>query len=588
MRRIGRLLGSAGGNTGARRPCRSLTAWRTCKVANLVHAPLATPAAAATLRRAPYAGGRWLHTHEVPRRLAAAVRRRIWRRARGPSTDRLARVRSRPPAPTSPRVQPVLAHPRPSSPSALSRFLGCEYRTYLDVLEARDEPVGKRNPPNMELLLERGNRYEEQIIARWRAEGRSVLTIERARPGTRQRRVDETLAAMRAGQEVIHQGCFVHEGWVGYPDFLIRVDGGAVRSRRLELRGGRRQARQQAAARVHLPAALLRRPPHPPQGRRPARMRLLLGDDTDPEFTADDFNAYAARIHQLFAERRAQLEAPTPEPAPATRTPSPAATSATGGSTAAIDAATTTTSASSPTSAATRASNSKRTASTRSPSSPRCPGTRSSRAWPPAPSPRSAPSRPAAALPRPRAPSLRVLEARARTRPRAPPEALRGRRALRLRGRPVLGRATHRTGRHPLRVRRRILGRRRPRLPLRHSLRRAGGHTTYWPLWATTRAEERAAFERWIDWIHARLEQHKDLHVYHYNSYEVVALKRLATRHATRIDELDDLLRKEVFVDLYGITRQAIRAGVESYGLKGMEPVYAFERNAELKGAIGS
>ncbi len=95
---------------------------------------------------------------------------------------------------------PPSASSRAQQPSALSRFLGCEYRTYLDVLEARDEPVGKRNPPNMELLLERGNRYEEQIIERWRAEGRSVLTIERADRATRQRRVDETLAAMRAGR----------------------------------------------------------------------------------------------------------------------------------------------------------------------------------------------------------------------------------------------------------------------------------------------------------------------------------------------------------------------------------------------------
>ena len=29
---------------------------------------------------------------------------------------------------------------------------------------------------------------------------------------------------MREGREVIHQGCFLHDGWVGYPDFLIRID----------------------------------------------------------------------------------------------------------------------------------------------------------------------------------------------------------------------------------------------------------------------------------------------------------------------------------------------------------------------------
>ena len=113
------------------------------------------------------------------------------------------------------------------------------------------------------------------------------------------------------------------------------------------------------------------------------------------------------------------------------------------------------------------------------------------------------------------------------------------------------------------------------------------GTPVYWPLWAKSRAEEKVAFETWIDWITARLEHYPDLHVFHYNAYETTALKRLMVRHATREHELDELLRRKVFVDLYGITRQAIRAGVESYGLKGMEPVFGFERNAALKGAIG-
>ena len=42
------------------------------------------------------------------------------------------------------------------SPSALNRFLACEYRTYLDMLERRGELNAKRRPPEMQLLLERG------------------------------------------------------------------------------------------------------------------------------------------------------------------------------------------------------------------------------------------------------------------------------------------------------------------------------------------------------------------------------------------------------------------------------------------------
>jgi uncharacterized protein len=114
------------------------------------------------------------------------------------------------------------------------------------------------------------------------------------------------------------------------------------------------------------------------------------------------------------------------------------------------------------------------------------------------------------------------------------------------------------------------------------------GKWRYWPLWAETRAEEKARFQEWMDWITARLETHPDLHIFHFNSYEPVAIKRLMSRHATREHEVDELLRRKVFVDLYGVVRQAMRVGTESYGLKALEPVFGFTRDASLREAIGS
>ena len=110
----------------------------------------------------------------------------------------------------------------------------------------------------------------------------------------------------------------------------------------------------------------------------------------------------------------------------------------------------------------------------------------------------------------------------------------------------------------------------------------------YQPLWAHDRAQERAAFERWVDWITARLERHPDLHVYHYNHYEPTALKALMARYGTREAEVDDLLRRKVFVDLYTVVRQAMRIGTESYSLKAVEAMYPFERDAEVTEAGGS
>jgi uncharacterized protein len=109
----------------------------------------------------------------------------------------------------------------------------------------------------------------------------------------------------------------------------------------------------------------------------------------------------------------------------------------------------------------------------------------------------------------------------------------------------------------------------------------------YSAFWATTRGEEKRAFERTIDAIVRRREEFPALHVYHFGHRESSAFKRLASRHGTRIDEFDALLRDEVFVDLHRITRQAIRAAVESYSLKALEGLndYGFERSTEVRAA---
>jgi RNase_H superfamily len=108
---------------------------------------------------------------------------------------------------------------------------------------------------------------------------------------------------------------------------------------------------------------------------------------------------------------------------------------------------------------------------------------------------------------------------------------------------------------------------------------------TYRADWALSRADERAAFERFVDFVVARLEAHPNLHIYHYAPYEPAALKRLMGRYATRESEIDRMLRAGLFVDLYAVVRHAIRAGVESYSIKSLEPLYAFERTVGLPDA---
>jgi predicted RecB family nuclease len=53
-------------------------------------------------------------------------------------------------------------------------------------------------------------------------------------------------------------------------------------------------------------------------------------------------------------------------------------------------------------------------------------------------------------------------------------------------------------------------------------------------------------------------------------------------RYATREEEVDRLLRGEVFIDLHSITKQSVRASVEQYSLKEMERFCDYRRRVPL------
>lgn len=110
----------------------------------------------------------------------------------------------------------------------------------------------------------------------------------------------------------------------------------------------------------------------------------------------------------------------------------------------------------------------------------------------------------------------------------------------------------------------------------------ARGTQAYTGEWALTRDEEKQAFERFVDFVMARWRQYPDLHIYHYAPYEPSALKRLMGRYATKEDEIDRMLRAALFVDLFTVARQSIRASVESYSIKNLEVFYDFHRRAAL------
>jgi predicted RecB family nuclease len=98
------------------------------------------------------------------------------------------------------------------------------------------------------------------------------------------------------------------------------------------------------------------------------------------------------------------------------------------------------------------------------------------------------------------------------------------------------------------------------------------GTFTSW--WAHSFEREQTLTEQLVDDLIGRLKADPGMHVYHYAAYEQSALKRLTGRHGTRESELDTLLRGERFVDLYAVVRGAIRISKPSYSIKKLEDFY--------------
>ncbi len=130
----------------------------------------------------------------------------------------------------------------------------------------------------------------------------------------------------------------------------------------------------------------------------------------------------------------------------------------------------------------------------------------------------------------------------------------------------------------------------------------SSGRPRYTAFWAFDRQGEKRAFEELVDFITKRRAVRPGLHVYHYNHYEPTSVDHLTELHgtrqeavgaltgrfATREDEVDDLFRLGVFVDLYRVIRQGVQAGVESYSIKRLEPLCGYRRQVDLRAATAS
>ncbi|HVV30451.1 MAG TPA: TM0106 family RecB-like putative nuclease [Mycobacteriales bacterium] len=101
-----------------------------------------------------------------------------------------------------------------------------------------------------------------------------------------------------------------------------------------------------------------------------------------------------------------------------------------------------------------------------------------------------------------------------------------------------------------------------------------GAAPVFRAFWAHDRAQERQALIDFLAYVAARRAKYPNMRIYHYASYEKTALLRLAGRYGVGEDEVDDLLRENVLVDLYAVVRNAVRVSQPSYSIKKLEPLY--------------
>jgi uncharacterized protein len=105
---------------------------------------------------------------------------------------------------------------------------------------------------------------------------------------------------------------------------------------------------------------------------------------------------------------------------------------------------------------------------------------------------------------------------------------------------------------------------------------------------AHDRAQEKKALKEFIAFVTERLDQDKSAHIYHYASYEVTALTRLAARHGILEKEVSELVSSGRMIDLYKVVKGSIMVSQPSYSIKKLEAFYEFARKSKVLDAGSS
>ncbi|OBK86373.1 hypothetical protein A5648_05880 [Mycolicibacter sinensis] len=114
------------------------------------------------------------------------------------------------------------------------------------------------------------------------------------------------------------------------------------------------------------------------------------------------------------------------------------------------------------------------------------------------------------------------------------------------------------------------------------------GQWRYREWWAHDVDAEAAAVSELIDYLVQRRAAFHEMHVYHYNHTERSSLVTLTETHNVAQRALADLVETGLFVDLLLLARNSIQVGTDSYGLKALERLTDFHRGHDIDKGAGA
>ena len=106
--------------------------------------------------------------------------------------------------------------------------------------------------------------------------------------------------------------------------------------------------------------------------------------------------------------------------------------------------------------------------------------------------------------------------------------------------------------------------------------------------WAKNIEEEEKAFVETMDFLFKHTSKYPEAHIYHYNHYEVTALKKMSFKYNSCGEILDFLLKNKKFIDLYKVVRQAIITSELGRSIKDLEVFYMDKRTTKVTSGADS